>query len=204
MPKQNPKTHMDILSAAEEVFAHKGYGGARTAEIAKAAGVNKALIHYYFTSKEQLYHEVMDRLLFDFIQISQDMLKQGLAGRELVEGLFDALFNYAAKHKHFARLTTVESAGGQSRYVENMLRNFFKPLFDRAVDFIISGQSKGEIKSDVDARQFIITIYLAILEYFTDSRFIAGLLSRDPTSKKILNERKAHLKRLLMTTLYKG
>ena len=67
-----------ILNAAEEAFAMKGFGGARTAEIAKKAGVNKALLHYYYKNKEGLYHAVMDRLLFDLVQIAQDVLKEGL------------------------------------------------------------------------------------------------------------------------------
>jgi len=202
MPKPNPKARENILNAAEDIFAHKGYGGARTAEIGKQAGVNKALIHYYFTNKEQLYHAVMDRLLFDLIQISQDLLKKNYKERRLSEELFDAFFDYAAKHRNFARLTTVESAGEQSRYLENMLRNFFKPLFDRAVDFITSQQKKGNIKKGVDAEQFLISAYLMLLGYFAESRFVENVLEGDVLGPKVLAKRKKHLKSLIIGTLY--
>jgi TetR/AcrR family transcriptional regulator len=43
-----------ILSAAQAIFAQKGFDGARVDEIARAAGVNKALIYYYFKSKEEM------------------------------------------------------------------------------------------------------------------------------------------------------
>ncbi len=48
-----------ILLAATEEFAAKGFFGARTQSIADAAGVNKAMLHYYFRSKENLYSEVI-------------------------------------------------------------------------------------------------------------------------------------------------
>jgi TetR/AcrR family transcriptional regulator len=48
-------TESKILDAAKEVFMHKGFDGARMQEIADAAGINKALLHYYFRSKEKLF-----------------------------------------------------------------------------------------------------------------------------------------------------
>lgn len=189
-----------ILNAAEEIFALRGFGGARTAEIARKAGVNKALLHYYFTNKEGLYQAVMDRLLFDLIQIAQDVLKKGLKGNALVEGLFDAFFDYAAKHRHFARLTTVESAGAQSRYLENMLRNFFKPLFERACDHLQNEAKKGRLKK-INAPNFLITIYLAILAFFSDSRFISAITGYDVCSPKMLKARKDFLRQMIHVTL---
>src|SRR3989338_1266051 len=189
-----------ILNAAEEAFAMKGFGGARTAEIAKKAGVNKALLHYYYKNKEGLYHAVMDRLLFDLVQIAQDVLKEGLKGVKLVDGLFDAFFTYAAKHRHFARLTTVESAGGQSRYLENMLRNFFRPLFERACDHINNEARKRRLKK-VDAPNFLITIYLAILAYFTDIKFISAIAGYDAGSGQSLQMHKNFLKRMIHNIL---
>lgn len=53
------KTEKIILSAAEEEFLLKGFAGARTTEIAQRAGVNHAMLHYYFKTKEHLFDEVM-------------------------------------------------------------------------------------------------------------------------------------------------
>jgi len=49
-----------ILRAAEKVFAQTGYKGATTLDIAKMAGVPKANVHYYFSTKEQLYRRVIE------------------------------------------------------------------------------------------------------------------------------------------------
>lgn len=48
-----------ILEAARKVFTRKGYAATRTRDIAEEAGINLALLNYYFRSKEKLFHEVM-------------------------------------------------------------------------------------------------------------------------------------------------
>src|SRR5580704_14224640 len=52
-----------IVATAEEIFAEQGLAGARMDEIARAAKVNKALLYYYFRSKEELYRFVLEALL---------------------------------------------------------------------------------------------------------------------------------------------
>jgi AcrR family transcriptional regulator len=55
-------TAENILEAAAEVFAEKGYDGARVDELARAAGVNKATLYYQIGDKEALYHAVLERV----------------------------------------------------------------------------------------------------------------------------------------------
>lgn len=58
MPDASPDTEARILDAARRVFIRRGMDGARTQEIADEAGVNKALLHYYFRTKERLAEAV--------------------------------------------------------------------------------------------------------------------------------------------------
>ena len=55
-------TEARILDAAESVFVRRGVDGARTQEIADEAGVNKALLHYYYRTKERLSEAVFRRI----------------------------------------------------------------------------------------------------------------------------------------------
>ena len=57
------QTRQRIFRAAAEVFEEKGYTGARMQEIADRAGINKALLHYYFSTKEQLFMAVFQVLI---------------------------------------------------------------------------------------------------------------------------------------------
>lgn len=60
-PQDAPETEDRILEAAHRVFLRRGTAGARTQEIADEAGVNKALLHYYFRTKERLAEAVFLR-----------------------------------------------------------------------------------------------------------------------------------------------
>ena len=84
-----------VLAAAEEVFLKRGYDGARMQEIADVAGINKAMLHYYFRSKERLFHEVfrsiLDRTLPSMVEALGSELPLGLKIRRFVDAYLDEL-----------------------------------------------------------------------------------------------------------------
>ena len=63
MDMSSDSTKEKIIHAAQQVFIRKGMDGARMQEIADEAGINKALLHYYFHSKDQLFDEVFYGIL---------------------------------------------------------------------------------------------------------------------------------------------
>jgi len=65
------QTKSRILAAALDEFAEKGFAGTRVDEIARHAGVNKAMIYYYFANKEELFT--------DFFRMEMEQLKQELS-----------------------------------------------------------------------------------------------------------------------------
>jgi AcrR family transcriptional regulator len=71
-----PTTEERILEAARKVFTCKGMAGARMQEVADEAGINKALLHYYFRSKQQLFEGVFkgsaERQLTSVWQVLED------------------------------------------------------------------------------------------------------------------------------------
>jgi AcrR family transcriptional regulator len=69
-------TKARLLSAAETEFAAKGFDGARLGNIARAAGVQQALIHHYFADKQGLYEEVLARGLAAVTRESWDILSR--------------------------------------------------------------------------------------------------------------------------------
>ena len=59
MDQDNISTEEKILISASKVFTEKGFSGTRTRDIAEEAGINLALLNYYFRSKEKLFEQVM-------------------------------------------------------------------------------------------------------------------------------------------------
>jgi TetR/AcrR family transcriptional regulator len=57
------QTEDKIFEAATDVFVEKGMDGARMQDIATQAGINKALLHYYFRTKDQLFSAVFEMIV---------------------------------------------------------------------------------------------------------------------------------------------
>ncbi len=70
----DPTTEERILEAARTIFQRKGYAGTRTRDIAEAAGINLALLNYYFRSKERLFQRIMLESAQRFFQTIQAVL----------------------------------------------------------------------------------------------------------------------------------
>jgi len=77
-------TENQILIAAREVFISKGFDGARMQEIADHAGINKALLHYYFRSKEKLFESVFSEVASNLFPAMRQMLEAELELKEKI------------------------------------------------------------------------------------------------------------------------
>ena len=72
MEIKKDSTEEKILGAAKSVFVSKGMEGARMQEIADEAGINKALLHYYFRSKERLFEAIFAEIIkFAFPKVTR-------------------------------------------------------------------------------------------------------------------------------------
>jgi len=67
MKSKDIKTEEAILGAARKVFLQKGMEGARMQEIADEAGINKALLHYYYRNKEKLFEAIFREAYFEMM-----------------------------------------------------------------------------------------------------------------------------------------
>lgn len=188
-----------IVFVAESIFARKGFGGARTQEIADLAAVNKAMIHYYFDNKEKLYHAVLDKILFDLIRLMQDTVRDDLPYPVQLEVFYKGFFDYVASHKNFSRITAMEM-GSTDNYLPRLVETFFKPLFDRGVNFIEEGIAKGDFKK-VHPSQFLVSVYALTMAYFSDAEFMKMLLDRDPLSERLLKERREQILDMIFAAL---
>ena len=78
-------TRDKIFKAATQVFEEKGYSGARMQEIADRAGINKALLHYYFRSKDQLFMSVFQVLVSKMFEKITTLFRADISFREKIK-----------------------------------------------------------------------------------------------------------------------
>ncbi len=85
----NESTEERIKAAAAKIFMEKGFDGTTTRDIAKEAGLNSALMNYYFRSKEKLFAGVFDEMCELFFHGLTEILSQPLSFKEKILALID-------------------------------------------------------------------------------------------------------------------
>jgi len=98
METKKDSTEDKILEAAKNVFVAKGMEGARMQEIADEAGINKALLHYYFRSKEKLFEAIFSKIIqFAFPEITR-IAQSNEPFISKIEQVVDAYIDLLIKH----------------------------------------------------------------------------------------------------------
>ncbi|GGA35090.1 TetR/AcrR family transcriptional regulator [Okeania sp. KiyG1] len=111
-------TKAEILDAAEEEFAKYGLAGAKIDAIAARTGVTKAMIYYYFKSKEVLYQEVFQRLVSELNQMIQQSHLEQLSAEVALKMVIRSAIAYEAAHPYRGRLWFHEAIQNQGKYGE--------------------------------------------------------------------------------------
>jgi AcrR family transcriptional regulator len=105
-----PAARARILEAAAQLFAERGFDGARVDEIARRASVNKALIYYYFESKEQILDYLIESTLDEvFTHISPLVGFEFIADRSASFALMDKLLDFLEERQDILRVVLMES-----------------------------------------------------------------------------------------------
>ncbi|GAB3274131.1 hypothetical protein GCM10027347_46830 [Larkinella harenae] len=87
-------TEEKIKEAAKEVFLEKGFDGATMKDIANAAGMNSALTHYYFRSKEKLFWRIFEDLLRVWMEAVRTTLDKPVGLKEKIVELVETQFEF--------------------------------------------------------------------------------------------------------------
>jgi TetR/AcrR family transcriptional regulator len=154
-----PETERRIFEAALTVFARKGRDGARMQEIADLAGINRALLHYYFRTKQLLYAAVFTHLFQQYLESFQSVFDLGENFAETLRNFIDNYIDYIQAHQDMARLMVNENLAGGSMLGEHLARAFEtkgSPQ-QRMEEAILGAIEAGEIHP-VSARQTMLTI----------------------------------------------
>ncbi len=144
------KTREAILRAAIDEFAEHGFAGARTEHIARAAKVNKAMLHYYFHDKETLYHAVLDTLYGSLTETEQLVQKLTSAPLNSVQHVHVFLKVILAKHgdpasDSFRCILAWELAAGQNN-LKRVAQKYLVPRISAMTEVITRGIAAGELE----------------------------------------------------------
>ncbi len=146
-----------IMEAARRVFFSKGFAGARMQDIADEAGINKALLHYYFRSKEKLFEVIFKDAFDTLIPQVEDIFNSDHEFFDKIRGMVDAYITMAMENPYIPLfvLNQMHTDPGQFRKSFGMIaRRIPLPRFREEIGKAIK---KGIIRT-VDPHQLIMHI----------------------------------------------
>ncbi len=198
------QTRKTILRAAIHEFSAHGLAGARTDAIAESAGVNKALLYYYFKSKNGLYEAA-------FEEIASEVAEQTLATLSSHHSAGERLLRAALSH--FDRILTklefqsllqqemVRLRRGEIGTVPVLVKKVFKPLLARFEATVREGIQSGEL-CELDWLQVVYSMLGANVFYFLSAPMMQFALRFNPLDKAAIEARRKAAVELLGTALF--
>ena len=203
--KYKQDTEQRILEEAKAIFVKKGLAGARMQEIADAASINKAMLHYYFKSKQDLF----DRILLGYVNIMAPRLIEALTTEgsiiEKFENLVDAYTDTILKFPQIPSFLLNEMAQGHDKMALHIKERIHKEGTIGNV-FIQIGeeQEKGILNQMPPAQMLLNVMSLVIFPFIARPIFMNVFdLSEDDYTKMILNRRELIKKNLRSSMLNK-
>ncbi len=200
---QPEQSRAAILQAAIREFAQEGMAGARTHAIAKTAGVNKALLYYYFKDKETMYGAALDYAFEQMGHHMMEVLNRDLPPRQKVLTYVGTYFDFIASHGFNRNLVQMEMmrAGHGSPHLKRIARNYFKPLFLKLSQVIREGIASGEFRA-IDPQQFVPSMVALVVFYFISAPMMKSVTGLDPLTPAKIAERRAAVLDFISAVLF--
>ena len=195
-------TRATILKAAGKLYAEYGLAGARTDAIAASAGVNKALLYYYFKSKEGLYQAVVGSQVQEFQQQAREVLSaKGPAGPILLRYV-SYHFDFMGTHPYYPRIFQRMMMEGD-RTLLRITREHSIPLMGRLTALLTRGMTAGEFRR-LNVEHTLVSIAGLTGHYFNIAPAIRAITGQEPYSKANLARRKAEVMSFVRFALFRN
>ena len=205
--KGDISTEIRILEAAHKVFVKKGYAAARMEDIAKEAGINRALLHYYFRSKDKMFDIIFNQHFGEVLSGLGEMIKTEMSFEQRLKGIIEVYHNKFTSHPDLPLFVIHELAQNPKRLVELIeklpvgedgskakLAVAFKAIVQKEVN-------AGRIKP-IDGMQLLMNILALIIYPFIAKPIFQFVMQiNDNDYKSMLSKRKEGIFEFIMNAL---
>jgi len=207
-PEKELTTEERIIRAAEEVFTAKGKSGARMKEIAGRAGINQALLHYYFRSKDKLFEEVFERVVGRVFPGVFTILGEEIPFFEKIEKFIHAYMDAIEAHPELPMFIIKALGDKPDRLAETIISSFRQQRFDPVES--IRKDVESEIEAgrmiEIDPRHLMVNIISISVFPFIARPMISRIAFPKDADRYdgFLDERKKHVPKFIINAIRKG
>jgi TetR/AcrR family transcriptional regulator len=207
-PVRDGDTEQRILDAAHAVFLRSGTAGARTQEIAAEAGVNSALLHYYFRSKERLAEAVFRRAAGELFPVVARILASELPLEEKVRKVIEVELDRLSGTPYLPAYVISELAYHPERIHQLLvaLTGSRPDALGQTVLTSVQTQIRAEVRAGrmrpIAAEQFLVNLLSLCIFPFAAKPMFAALLGLDGERfTRFIRDRKRELPEFFMKAL---
>jgi TetR/AcrR family transcriptional regulator len=203
--ERSAETRQRILDAALREFAANGLAGSRTEAIATAAGVNKALLYYYFESKEKLYMAALEMIATRVRDTSLAVfLREGTPGERLLRSAISH-FDRILAQQEFQSLMQQEMIRlhkGEPGALPILVKRVFEPVIIMFRSMVREGVASGEL-IDADWMQIQLSALGANVMYFLSAPVWRIVTGDEPLTLEALSRRRKLLLEFLGQAIFR-
>ena len=203
--ERSAETRQRILDAAAREFAAHGLAGARTESIASAAGVNKALLYYYFASKDGLYQAALEDIAARVRDTTMAMLLTDVSPGERILRAALSHFDRILSQQVFQSLLQQELIRlhkGESAVMPVIVKRVFEPMMILYRAMVREGIASGELV-DTDWAQIHLSSLGANVLYFLSAPVWRIVFEEEPMTKEALVARRKAILDFLGQALFR-
>ena len=199
MINQSDNTEDKVLHAARIVFQKKGYSGARMEEIANTAGVNKALLNYYYRSKEKLFRQVFEEAFSEFIPTVINILNGDLPLDMKIYRTVDVYTRMLLKNKDLPMFVLNEIRENPNK-IEELLMTKKHLTFQKLEQQLYEEYEKGTIVETTVHTFLINLLSLIVYPYIVQPMMSRMFDIDDKKFEELMLERKNALPAMIIET----
>ena len=193
-----------IKAAARKVFHQKGYAGTRTRDIAEEAGINHAMVNYYFRSKEKLFQIVMIETMTYFFQgISAILNEETTSLEQKIEQVVAKYIDLLLEEPELPTFVFNEVRTNPEPFIEN------SPIYKALQNSVLARQyaeavARGEVSEPNLLQMVLNVIGLVIFPFITQPILIVLNKMDNEQYKTLMLERKKLIPQWIKAMLFVG
>jgi AcrR family transcriptional regulator len=191
-----------ILTAAKKVFLVKGMAGARMQDIADEAGINKALLHYYFRNKEKLFETIFKEASGQFFPKITDIIDSDIPLFQKIERFCSEYINMMQQNAYLPLFVLNEVTKEPKRFKEKILKNRELP-FSKFVVQIEAEIKKKKIKPVNPGQLFLNMISLCIFPFIAKPMWMLASGIDEIHFNFFMEQRKTEVPKLIIESIKK-
>lgn len=195
---------IQILHVAEKLFAEKGFDGTSIRDIAKEAGINIAMVSYYFGSKEKMLEALILSRASDLKMLFDSLLKEDIPPHEKVSKLIELYITRINKNKCIYRIVNFELASAKRTIDLKSFTEVKKRNLESLTKIIAEGQEKGVFVKDVNVALIPATILGTFFQFQNNKPLyqeLFNLKTEAAFDAYIKNELTKHIKQTIKALL---